>query len=329
MERRRLGRNGPEVSAIGLGCAGMSMSYGVPDDVESVATIHRALDLGVTLFNTSDAYGAGVNEELLGRALRGRRHQAVVMTKFGNLRRARPTPGGLSGGHPDRIPRDCEASLRRLGVERLDVYALHRVDPAVAIEETVGAMARLVEAGKVGHLALSEAGPATLRRAHRIHPIAALETEYSLWTRDAEAEILPTCRELGIGYVAYAPLGRGFLTGTIRDLAGLVATDRRREHPRFLPENLRRNVALLEPLQAVAAARGATPGQVALAGLLSRGPDIVPIPGTKRRRYLEENAAAPGLRLAPEELARLDRAFPPGAAAGPRYPEVQLPAMGI
>lgn len=333
MEKRRLGSNGPEVSALGLGCMGMSISYGEPDDEESIATIHRAIDLGVNLLVTSDAYGNGINEELIGRAIRGRRDRVLVATKFGNLAlAARGEAGGapaLSGGHPDYVPQACEKSLRRLGVDVIDIYGLHRVDKSVPIEDTVGAMKRLVEQGKVRYLQLSEAGPQTIRRAHQVHPITAVETEYSLWSRDVEAQILPTCRELGIGFMAYAPLGRGFLTATIKTLDALLPKDRRRDHPRFAPENLARNAELLKPLEDIAAAKNCTPAQVALAWLLAQGPDIVPIPGTKRRRYLEQNCAALQVKLTAEEIAKLSAAFPPNAAAGTRYPEKQLAGLGI
>ncbi len=330
MQHRILGASGLQVSAQGLGCMGMSISYGEPDDQESIATIHRALDLGVNLIVTSDAYGNGVNEELIGRALKGKRERALIATKFGNLSLAGITlPGGLSGGHPDYVPQACDASLRRLGVDVIDLYGLHRVDPAVPIEETVGAMKRLVEAGKVRYLALSEAGTETLRRAQSVHPIAAVETEYSLWSRDVERDVLPACRELGIGYLAYAPLGRGFLTATIKSVDVLLPKDRRRNQPRFNPENLRRNAELLVPLERIAAERKCTPAQVALAWVQAQGDDIVPIPGTKHRSYLEENVAALDIRLADDELALLAGAFPIGAAAGMRYPEKQMQAVGI
>jgi aryl-alcohol dehydrogenase-like predicted oxidoreductase len=308
---------------------GMSISYGEPNDQESIATIHRALEIGVNLIVTSDAYGNGVNEELIGRALKGRRAGALIATKFGNLGLAGITIPGLSGGHPDYVPRACEASLKRLGVDVIDIYGLHRVDPAVPIEETVGAMARLVEAGKVRFLALSEAGPQTIRRAQRVHPIVAVETEYSLWSRDVEAEVLPTCRELGIGFMAYAPLGRGFLTATIKSLDRLLPKDRRRDHPRFSPDNIGRNAALLAPIEKIAADRKCTPAQVALAWLHGQGEDIVPIPGTKRRSYLEANAAALDIRLTGEEITTLSEAFPFGVTAGTRYPEKQMKAVGI
>jgi aryl-alcohol dehydrogenase-like predicted oxidoreductase len=333
MEKRKLGRNGPEVLAIGLGCMGMSISYGEPNDEESIATMHRAFDLGVNLLVTSDAYGNGVNEELIAKAVKGRRDQVLIATKFGNLSLAsRGDAGGapaLSGGHPDYVPQACEKSLKRLGVDVIDLYGLHRVDKSVPIEDTVGAMKRLVEQGKVRYLALSEAGPQTIRRAHRVHPITAVETEYSLWSRDVEEAILPACRELGIGFMPYAPLGRGFLTATIKSLDSLLPKDRRRDHPRFKAENIGRNADLLRPLEAIAAAKKATPAQVALAWLLAQGDDIVPIPGTKRRQYLEQNCAAAGIRLSPDEVAQLSKAFPLNATAGTRYPEKQMPALGI
>ncbi len=332
MHKRRLGRNGPEVPALGLGCMGMSISYGEPNDPESIATMHRAFELGCNLLVTSDAYGSGVNESLIAQAIKGRREQVLIATKFGNLGLAARGGGdapALSGGHPDYVPQACEASLKRLGVDVIDIYGLHRVDPAVPIEDTVGAMKRLVEQGKVRYLALSEAGEQTIRRAQAVHPIAAVETEYSLWSRDVEDRILPVCRELGIGYMAYAPLGRGFLTATIKSVDALIAKDRRREHPRFLPENINKNNELLNFLEAVASAHNATAAQVALAWLLAQGPDIVPIPGTKHRRYLEQNLAAADLQLSAAELAQLSAAFPPGVTAGTRYPEKQLKALGI
>jgi len=330
MQTRKLGRTGPEVPAIGLGCMGMTGIYGEPNEAESIATIHRSIDLGVNLIVTSDAYGAGSNEELVGRALKGKRDRVVLATKFGNLGLSGfKLPEGLSAGHPGYVPLACEASLKRLGVDAIDVYGLHRVDPKVPIEDTVGAMKRLVEQGKVRYLALSEAGAATLRRAHEVHPLAALETEYSLWSRDVERDILPTCRELGIAFMAYSPLGRGFLTATIKTLDTLQEKDRRRDHPRFNPDNLKRNVDLLAPLEAIAAAHKAKPAQVALAWVLAQGGDVVPIPGTKRRAYMEQNAAAVGIALSEAEIAQLARAFPLGAASGTRYPEKQLAGLGI
>ena len=332
MQQRKLGKNGLEVPALGLGCMGMSISYGEPNDEESVATMQRALELGVNLLVTSDAYGSGVNETLIGQAIKGQRNRFLIATKFGNLALAGRSGGAtpaLSGGHPKWVPQACDASLKRLGVDTIDVYGLHRVDPTVPIEETVGAMSRLVEQGKVRHLALSEAGPETLRRACNVHPITALETEYSLWSRDVEKEVLPVCRELGIGFMAYAPLGRGFLTAKIKTLDALLPKDRRREHPRFEASNLERNRALLEPLEAIASAKQCTPAQVALAWLLAQGDDIVPIPGTKRRTYLEENCRAVEVKLTGDEVRRLSDAFPPDATAGTRYPEKQLKALGI
>ncbi len=298
----------------------------MPDDVESVATIHRAVELGVNFFDTSDAYDNGKNEELVARALQGRRDSVLLCTKFGNIRGPKGQRGGLNG-RPDYVPVACEASLKRLGVEVIDLYYLHRVDPSVPIEETVGAMAKLVGQGKVRYLGLSEAGAETLRRAHAVHPITALESEYSLWTRDADKEWLPTCRELGITYVAYAPLGRGFLSGTIRTFNSLIEEDRRRAHPRFQGENLARNVALLEPLDQIAEAKGYTPAQIALAWVLAQGDGIVPIPGTKRRRYLEENVRALDIRLDEAELERLNMTFVPGVTSGTRYPLSQMGNM--
>lgn len=332
MVRRKLGKNGPMVPALGLGCMGMSISYGEPNDEESIATIHRAADLGANLLVTSDAYGNGVNEELIGKAIKGRRKDFLVATKFGNLSLAGRGGGeapALTGGHPDYVPQACDKSLKKLGIETIDIYGLHRVDAAVPIEETVGAMSRLVERGKVRFLALSEAGAQTLERAHKVHPITALETEYSLWSRDVEKDVLPACRKLGIGYMAYAPLGRGFLTATIKTLDALIPKDRRRDHPRFDASNIERNRALLKPLEDIAAARKCTPAQVALAWLLAQGEDIVPIPGTKRRKYLEENCRAADLKFNAEEIASLTNAFAPDVAAGTRYPEKQLKALGI
>lgn len=330
MRKVKLGKSGPEVSAMGLGCMGMSISYGTPNDEESVATIHRALDLGANLIVTSDAYGAGVNEALVGRALKGRRSEAIIATKFGNLALGGGGgAGALTGGHPDYVPQACEKSLKMLGVDVIDIYGLHRVDATVPIEDTVGAMKRLVEQGKVRYLQLSEAGPDTLRRANKVHPIAALETEYSLWSRDVEHDILPVCRELGITFMAYAPLGRGFLTATMKTLDALLPTDRRRDHPRFHAENINKNSNLLTSIEDIARARSATPAQIALAWLLAQGSDIVPIPGTKRRAYLEQNCAALDIKLSADEVKRLSDAFPWNVTAGTRYPEKQLKALGI
>jgi aryl-alcohol dehydrogenase-like predicted oxidoreductase len=327
MKYRQLGQ-GLRVSAIGLGCSGMSADYGVPDDVESIATIHRCIDLGITMLDTSDAYAAGVNEELVAQAIRGKRDKFLITSKFGNIR----GPGGQRGGvngKPDYVPVACEASLKRLGIGTIDLYYIHRIDPTVPIEDTVGAMAQLIAQGKVRHLGLCEAGPNTIRRAHKTHPITAIETEYSLWTRDVEHEILPTLKELGIGLVPYSPLGRGFLSGSFAKRDDLIASDRRHAHPRFQEGNFEKNLTLLGPLKAAAEKRGVTMAQVALAWLLARGDNIVPIPGTKRRKYLEENAAAVDIALSDAEVNALEEAFPPQAAAGLRYPEFQLKMMGI
>ena len=326
MRQRALGESGPLVSAIGLGCMGMSEFYGPTDKDESIATIHRALDLGGNFVDTADMYGIGRNEELVGEAIRGRRDKVFLATKFGSVR----TPdGGFAGvnGRPEYVRSACEASLKRLRVDVIDLYYQHRVDPATPIEDTVGAMARLVEEGTVRFLGLSEASPATIRRAAAVHRITALQTEYSLWTRDVEAEILPTCRELGIGFVAYSPLGRGFLTGRITAADSLAEDDRRRTHPRFEGENLDRNLALVEHVREAARAAGCTPAQVALAWVLAQGDDIVPIPGTKRREYLEENLAALDVTLGADVRERLAAVIPPGAAKGERYPAGALAAL--
>jgi aryl-alcohol dehydrogenase-like predicted oxidoreductase len=328
MQQRQLGRHGPRVPAIGLGCSGMSSDYGVPNDQESVATIQRAVDLGVTLFDTSDAYGLGRNEELLGKALRGRRDTVLIASKFGNMR----GPNGERGivnGRPDYVPVACEASLKRLGTDRIDIYYQHRIDRSTPIEETAGALARLVERGKVRFIGLCEAGADTIRRAHEVHPLAALQTEYSLWTRDLEGEVIPLLRRLGIALVPYSPLGRGFLTGAFRRRDDLIPGDRRHARPRFQEGNFERNIGLLAPIEAIARAKGCTLSQVVLAWLLSRGDDVVPIPGTKRRSYLEENIRAVDVTLDADEIARLEGGFPPGAAAGFRYPEAQLKTLGI
>jgi aryl-alcohol dehydrogenase-like predicted oxidoreductase len=328
MKQRRLGSQGLRVSAIGLGCSGMSGDYGVPDDVESIATVHRAIDLGLDFFDTSDAYTAGKNEELLGRAIKGKRDGLIVASKFGNVRGPNGERGGVNG-KPDYVPVACEASLKRLGIDHIDLYYQHRIDPTVPIEETVGAMGRLVEQGKVRFIGLCEAGPNTIRRAHATHPLTAIESEYSLWTRDMEGEILPLLRELGIGFVPYSPLGRGFLTGSFQQRDDLIPSDRRHAHPRFQEGNFEKNLDLLPPIRAIAQAHGCTMAQVAIAWLLAQGDDVVPIPGTKRRSYLEQNIAATEIELTAAELASLDRALPAGVTAGLRYPEFQLRGMGI
>jgi aryl-alcohol dehydrogenase-like predicted oxidoreductase len=324
---RRLGAL--EVSAQGLGCMGMSEFYGAGDDTESIATIHRALDLGITLLDTADIYGIGANEELVGRAIADRRDRVVLASKFGILRSATdPNYRGVSG-RPDYVRQACDASLGRLGVDHIDLYYQHRVDPAVPIEDTVGAMAELVAAGKVRHLGLSEAGADTLRRAAAVHPIAALQSEWSLWTRDIEAEIVPTARELGIGIVPYSPLGRGFLTGKVVSADDLTADDfRRNSQPRFAEGNLERNLVIVDRLRALAADRGVTAGQLALAWVQHRGSDVVPIPGTKRRRYLEENVAAATLELSTADIEAIEAAVPVDEVAGTRYPVESMSRLG-
>jgi aryl-alcohol dehydrogenase-like predicted oxidoreductase len=320
MDTRKLGTQGLVVSQQGLGCMGMSAWYGSTDEQESIATIHRALELGITFLDTADVYGQGANEELVGRAIAGRRKEVVLATKFGN--RWFDDGTRTIDGSPEYVRQALDASLRRLNVDYVDLYYQHRVDADTPIEETVGAMAELVHAGKVKHIGLSEAGPETIRRAHAVHPITALQSEWSLWTRDSEAEVVPTTRELGIGFVAYSPLGRGFLAGRFSSPAELEEGDFRKNHPRMQEDNFETNRELAERVKALAAEKGCTPAQLALAWVLSRGDDVVPIPGTKRRTYLEENAAATQITLSDEELQQLDEAFPPGAAAGERYADM-------
>jgi len=321
MQTRTLGPKGPNVSALGLGCMGMSEFYGAHSDAESLATLERALELGVNFFDTADAYGPYTNEELLGRAFAGRRERVFIATKFGFVRDPDDRAARAIDARPARVRAACEASLRRLGVEFVDLYYLHRVDREVPIEDTVGAMAELVRAGKVRYLGLSEVAPQTLERAHRVHPITALQSEYSLWTRDPEDGVLETCRQLGVGFVPYCPLGRGFLTGRIRSTADFAPDDYRRESPRFQGENFARNLALVEKVQSLAREKGCTAAQLALAWVLAQGEDIVPIPGTRRVKNLEENLGALEVRMSPEELAAIEAVFPASAVAGARYAE--------
>jgi aryl-alcohol dehydrogenase-like predicted oxidoreductase len=327
MEQRTLGTQGLVVSTLGLGCMGMSEFYGPGDDAESIATIHRALELGINFLDTADIYGPHTNEELVGRAIRGRREGLIIATKFGIVRNADPKYRGVSG-RPEYVRQSCEGSLTRLGLDVIDLYYQHRVDPNTPIEDTVGAMGRLVEEGKVRFIGLSEAAAATVRRGHAVHPITAVQQEYSLWSRDPEDALLPTCRELGIGLVAYSPLGRGFLTGGIRRVEDFAADDFRRNSPRFQGDNFQKNLALVEKIREMAAARGVTPAQLALRWVLDQGKDIVPIPGTKRRAYLEENVAARDITLTPADLAALEAIMPRGTVSGERYAEAGMRAVG-
>src|SRR3954454_12317855 len=324
--RRRLGRNGPEVSAIGLGCMGMSEFYGSGNDEQSIATIHHALDQGVTFLDTADMYGPFKNEELVGRAIRDRRDEVFLATKFANVRGPNSEFLGVRGD-PEYVRSACGASLKRLGIETIDLYYQHRVDPKVPIEDTVGEMARLKDEGKIRFLGLSEAAPPTIRAAHATHPIAAVQTELSLWSRDAEGEVIPTVRELGIGYVAYSPLGRGFLTGQIKSPSDFAEDDFRRNNPRFQGENFEKNIALVREVEKMAQEKGCTTAQLALAWVLAQGEDIVPIPGTRHIRYLDDNIGALDVQLSDEDLKRLDAILPPGAAAGERYPERSMASV--
>jgi aryl-alcohol dehydrogenase-like predicted oxidoreductase len=326
MQTRELGRSGLKVSAMGLGCMGMSAFYGTRDDNESRATIERALELGVNFLDTADMYGPHTNEMLISKAIAGRREKFIIATKFGIVRGPNPRDRSVNG-RPEYVRQACDASLRRLGIETIDLYYQHRVDPNTPIEDTVGAMAALVKEGKVRYLGLSEAGPDTIRRACAVHPIAALQTEYSLWSREPEDGLLALCRELGIGFVAYSPLGRGFLTGQIKKFEDLEPDDTRRMWPRFQGENFQKNLDLVKRLEAIAAEKRCTPSQLVLAWVLAQGNDIVPIPGTKRRKHLEENVAALGVRLTPDDLRCIDEVAPKGVAAGPRYPEALMGSL--